>query len=250
MSWVSDWMPSRSLALVMGDWQRFRKYHLLTANLVLLTIWILATLAMDTEQLTQFLPFIFLMDTTVMTMVLIGTAIFYEKQEHTIDAILTSPVSETEYLSAKVTIGIVNSLVTLAFVTVTIWLVKGVTFNHWAFLPPAIIVMAGFHAMLGIALTYGAKDFTAIMLRSVVYMFLIWLPAVFTLFGLIPAAVVPYLLILPPVSGARLLTAGVLTVAGWQLVFGYLHLVTVWAVLYVGVVKRGFQRYVVREIGV
>ncbi len=250
MSWVSDWMHSRSLALVMGDWQRFRKYHLLAANLVLLTIWVLATLAMDTEQLTQFLPFIFLIDSTVMTMVLIGTAIFYEKQEHTINAILTSPVSDTDYLSAKVTIGIVNSLVTLAFVTITIWLIKGVTFNHWTFLPPAIIVTAGFHAMLGIAFTYGAKNFTAIMLRSVVYMFLIWLPAVFTLFGLIPDTVVPYLLILPPVSAARLLTAGVSTVAGWQLVIGYLYLVAVWVVLYVGVVKAGFQRYVVREIGV
>jgi fluoroquinolone transport system permease protein len=250
MSWVSDSMPSRFVVLVMGDWQRFRKYHLITANLILLTIWVLATLAMDKEQLTQFLPFIFLMDSTVMTMVLIGTAIFYEKQEHTIDAILTSPVSQTEYLSAKVTTGIVNSLVTLAFVTVTIWLVKGVMFNHWAYLLPAIIVVAGFHAMLGIALTYGAKDFTAIMLRSVVYMFLIWLPAVFTLFGIIPDTVVRYLLILPPASAARLLTAGVSTVAGWQLVFGYLYLVPLCVVLYVGVVKPGFQRYVVREIGV
>jgi hypothetical protein len=54
-------MPSRFVVLVMGDWQRFRKYHLITANLILLTIWVLATLAMDKEQLTQFLPFIFLM---------------------------------------------------------------------------------------------------------------------------------------------------------------------------------------------
>jgi fluoroquinolone transport system permease protein len=250
MSWVNDSMPSRFLALAIGDWQRFRKYHLLTANLVLLTIWILATLAIDKQQLTQFLPFIFLMDSTVMTMVLIGTAIFYEKQEHTINAILTSPVSQTEYLSAKVTTGVVNSLVSLAFVTITIWLVKGVTFNHWAYLLPAIIALAGFHAMLGIALTYGAKNFTAIMLRSVVYMFLIWLPAAFTLFGLIPDTVVWYLLILPPVSGARLLTAGVSTVADGELLFGYLLLVALCAVLYVGVVKPGFQRYVVREIGV
>jgi fluoroquinolone transport system permease protein len=250
MSWVNDSMPSRFLALAIGDSQRFRKYHLLTANLVLLTIWILATLAMDKQQLTQFLPFVFLMDSTVMTMVLIGTAIFYEKQEHTINAILTSPVSQTEYLSAKVTTGVVNSLASLAFVTITIWLVKGVTFNHWAYLLPAIIAMAGFHAMLGIALTYGAKNFTAIMLRSVVYMFLIWLPAAFTLFGLIPDTVVWYLLILPPVSGARLLTAGVSTVADGELLFGYLYLVALCAVLYVGVVKPSFQRYVVREIGV
>ncbi len=243
-------MPSRLLALVIGDWQRFRKYHLLAANLVLLTIWVLATLAMTTAQLTQFIPFLFLMDSAVMNMGLIGTAIFYEKQEHTINAILISPVSDDEYLAAKVTTAILNSLVTLVFVTATIWLLKGVTFHHWAYLPPAIIVTAGFHAMLGIALTYRAKDFTAIMLRSVVYMFVIWLPGVFTLFGLIPEHVVAYLLVLPPVSAARLLTAGVFTVAGWQLVFGYLYLLLLCAVLYAGVVRPGFQRYVICEIGV
>jgi fluoroquinolone transport system permease protein len=243
-------MPSRLLALVIGDGQRFRNYHLLTANLVLLTIWVLATLAMNKTQLAQFIPFIFLMDSTVMNISLIGTAIFYEKQEHTIDAILTSPVSENEYLSAKITTGILNSLVTLIFVTASVWLVKGVTFSHWGWLPPAIIVTAGFHAMLGIALTYGAKDFTAIMLRSVVYMFVVWLPAVFTLFGLIPDTAVRYLLILPPVSAARLLTASVSTVAGWQLAFGYLYLLLLGAVFYAGVVRPGFQRYVLREIGV
>lgn len=104
--------------------------------------------------------------------------------------------------------------------------------------------------MLGIALTYGAKNFTAIMLRSMVYMFVIWLPAVFTLFGLIPDTTGSYLLILPSVNAARLLTAGVSTVAGRQLVFGYLYLVALCAVLYICVVKPDVQRYVVREIGV
>jgi fluoroquinolone transport system permease protein len=243
-------MPSRLLALVTGDWQRFRKYQLLTANLVLLTIWVLATLAMNREQLTQFIPFIFLMDSTVMTMVLIGTTILYEKQEHTIDAILTSPVSGTEYLSAKVSTGILNSLVTVTFVTISIWLVTGVTFSRWALLLPAIIVVAGFHSMLGIALTYGAQGFTAIMLRSLAYMFVLWLPAVFTLFGFIPHTAIKDLLVLPPVSAARLVAAGFTTVPGWQLVFGYLYLLVLGAVLFVAVIRPGFQRYVLREIGV
>ena len=73
-------------------------------------------------------------------------------------------------------------------------------------------------------MSYGAEDFTTIMLRGVVYIFVVWLPDVFILFGLIPENVVVYLLVLPPVSAARLLTAGIATVAGWQLAFGYLYL--------------------------
>jgi len=205
---------------------------------------------MDKQLLAQFIPFVFLVDSTVMNIGLIGTAIFYEQQEHTVSTILTSPVSDDEYLGAKIIIAILNSLVTLVFMTAAIWLVKGVTFTHWAWLPPAIIVTAALHAMLGIALTYRAKDFTAIMLRGVVYMFVVWLPAVFTLFGLIPEHVVAYLLVLPPVSAARLLTAGTGTVHGGQLMFAYMYLLLLCAVVYFGVVRPGFRRYVVREIGV
>jgi hypothetical protein len=64
-------------ALVVGDWQRFRRYHLLAANLLLLTVWVLATLALSNDQLRQFISFVLLMDSTVMNMGLIGTAIFY-----------------------------------------------------------------------------------------------------------------------------------------------------------------------------
>jgi energy-coupling factor transporter ATP-binding protein EcfA2 len=88
----------------------------------------------------------------------------------------------------------------------------------------------------GDRLTYGAKDFTAVMLRSVVYMFVIWFPGVFTLFGLIPDTVVPYVLVLPPVSAARMLAVAFSPVPSWQVVFGYAYLLLLCAVLYVGMV--------------
>ena len=180
---------------------------------------------------------------------LIGTAIFDEKQEHTISALLTSPVSDDEYLAAEVTTAILNSLVTLAFVTATVWLLKDVAS------PLGRLAATPDHRDRpprdgGHRIVFGAKDFTTIMLRGVVYMFVVWLPGLFILFGLIPENVVVYLLVLPPVSAARLLTAGIATVAGWQLANGYLYLLLLCAVVYPGVVRSGFQRYVVREIGV
>jgi fluoroquinolone transport system permease protein len=235
--------------LVAGEWQRFRKYHLLTANLVLLLIWMIIASALDKEELTPFIPFIFLMDAAMMTMALTGTTIFYEKQEHTLNALLVSPVTENEYLCSKVVTSIQSSLLTLVLIALAMWLVKGVTFNYW-WLVPAILLVAGFHALLGIALTYGAKDFTGIMLRAVLYMFVFLLPAVFGLFGLISADVMTYLMVFPPVSAARLLSTNVTTIAIWQIVFGYLYLALLFVVLYLRVVKPGFHRYVVREMGV
>jgi fluoroquinolone transport system permease protein len=235
--------------LVAGDWQRFRKYHLLIANLVQLLIWILIASALSKEQLKPFIPFIFLLDANMLNIALVGTMIFYEKQEHTLNAILVSPVTEDEYLCSKVIMSILSSLLTLVLIALAMWLVKGITFTYWS-LVPAIIVVAGFHALLGIALTYGAKDFTGIMLRAVLYMFVFWLPAVFGLFGLLSASVLNYLLVFPPVSSARLLSSSVTPIALWQIVFGYLYLALLSVVIYLRVVKPGLHHYVVREMGV
>jgi hypothetical protein len=145
--------------------------------------------------------------------------------------------------------SILSSLLTLVLIALAMWVVKGITFNYWS-LVPAIILVAGFHALLGIALTYGAKDFTGIMLRAVLYMFVFWLPAAFSLFGLISANAMTYLMVFPPVSSARLLDTSVTTIAGWQIVFGYLYLALLSVVIYLRVVKPGFHHYVVREMGV
>lgn len=127
--------------------------------------------------------------------------------------------------------------------------VKGITFKYWS-LVPAIIVVAGFHSLLGIALTYGAKDFTGIMLRAILYMFVFLLPAVFGLFGLLSANVMKYVMVFPPVSSASLISTSVTTIAIWQIVFGYLYLSLLSIVIYLRVVKPGFHRYVVQETGV
>jgi fluoroquinolone transport system permease protein len=240
---------SRVGILVAGEWQRFRKYHLLTANLVLLLIWMLIASALGKEELKPFIPFIFLMDAAMMNIALTGTMIFYEKQEHTINAILVSPVTENEYLCSKVVTSILSSLLTLVLIALAMWVVKGITFKYWSLIP-AIIVVAGFHALLGIALTYGAKDFTGIMLRAILYMFVFLLPAVFGLFGLISEDVMTYVMVFPPVSSASLLSTSVTTIAVWQIVFGYLYLSLLSIVIYLRVVKPGFHRYVVRETGV
>jgi fluoroquinolone transport system permease protein len=240
---------SRVGVLVTGEWKRFRKYHLLTANLVLLLIWVLVASALDKGELKPFIPFIFLMDAAMMNIALTGTTIFYEKQEQTINAILVSPVTENEYLCSKVVTSIGNSLLTLVLIALAMWVVKGITFNYWSLIP-AIILVAGFHALLGIALTYGAKDFTGIMLRAIVYMFVFLLPAVFGLFGLISENVMTYVMVFPPVSSTSLLSTSVMTIAVWQIVFGYLYLSLLSIVIYLRVVKPGFHRYVVRETGV
>src|SRR5215469_12694257 len=78
--WGCNYM-SRIGVLIAGEWQRLRKYHLLTANLVLLLIWMIIASALDKAELMPFIPFIFLMDAAMMTMALVGTTIFYEKQE-------------------------------------------------------------------------------------------------------------------------------------------------------------------------
>src|SRR5262245_59013699 len=56
-SWGRRYM-TRVSALVAGEVQRLQKYHVLTANLIVLVIWMLIAAVLDEGQIKPFIPFI------------------------------------------------------------------------------------------------------------------------------------------------------------------------------------------------
>jgi fluoroquinolone transport system permease protein len=240
---------TRLRALLAGEVTRLNKYRLVAANVALLLAWLLLASFLGTSDLKPFIVFIFLMDAVMTNIALVGVTMFYERQEHTISSILVSPVTDDEYLLSKVVAGILSSMLTVFVIAVGMWLIKGVTL-YYVSLIPAVIVVAVFHSLLGIALTYGAKDFTGIMLRGILYMFVFLLPAVFGLFGLIGSAALNYLIILPTESSAQLISTSIGTVDGWKVLFSYIYLLLLSVLMYAWVVKPGFRRRLVREVAV
>ena len=239
----------RLIALVRGDFDRLNKYNLFTANFVVLLFWVGISWFFEGAELKMFVPIIFLVDSTVMTMLLVGATLFYEKQEHAISSIMVSPVTEDEYLLSKIIVSVLNSLITVIFISAALYFIKGVTYNY-LLVVPAVMVVTVAHTIIGIRLSYDAKSFSSMLVNLVIYNFVFLFPAVLAALGLIGENVAKFLILLPPEAANILISTVVRHVAPWRLVFGYGYLTVLSLVLYRFLIKPQFNDYVMRETGV
>ena len=99
--------------LFSGELQRMRKYNILTAGILVALLWVGVLFFTKIDDITSMVPLVVFIDSTAMSMVLIGATMFYEKQEGTIRTILVSPISKTEYILAKTFANITSNLITL-----------------------------------------------------------------------------------------------------------------------------------------
>lgn len=241
-------MPRLSV-LIQGEFERLNKYNLFTANFVVLLMWVGLSWFLEGEILRGFIPAIFLMDSVMMTVLLVGATLFYEKKEHTINSIMISPVSVDEYLLAKLAVNAINSLITVVFISVAVYLIKDVTYNY-LLLTPAVVLVTIVHALIGIRLSYSSKDFTSLLVNFIVYAFVFLLPSIFLIFGIISPNYANYMILLPPETSSILIRAGFETQELWKILFGYVYLIALSGVLYRYSVKPKFNEYLMKETGV
>lgn len=235
--------------LVKGEFDRLNKYNLFKASLVVLLFWVAIAWFFEGDELRVVLPLIFMVDSSVMAILLTGATMFYEKQEHTMNSIMVSPVTEDEFLLTKAIVNTLNSLLTVVVLGAVLYFLKGVTLNY-VLLVPAVIVISVVHTYIGIWLCYQAKTFTAVLVNMIIYMFVFLGPSILADIGVISAKVSAYFILLPPEASGILIDAAVADVALWRILVGYGYLISLAFVLYRFVVKPAFGAYVMRETGV
>lgn len=237
------------LTLVKAEFYRLNKYNLFTANFVVLIMWVVLAYFLEGEVLLRFIPFIFFMDSVMMTILLVGATLFYEKKEHTINSIMVAPVTENEFLFSKILVNVLNSLLTVAFISIAVYVIKEVTFNYLLVIP-AIILVTTVHSLIGIRLSYSAKDFTSHLINYMLYVFIFALPPIFALFGIIDESVSRFFILLPPEASNILINTAFAETEAWRVIFSYLYLIVLSAVLYKFSVKPKFNEYLMKETGV
>jgi len=235
--------------LVRGEFLRLNKYNLFKANFVVLLFWLLLAYFLEGEALLQFMPLIFFMDSIMMTILLVGATLFYEKKEHTINSIMVSPVTEDEFLLSKIIVNAVNSLISVAFISIAVYLIKEVTFNYLLVIP-AVITVTVLHTIIGIRLSYSAKDFTSHLINYMLYVFIFVMPPMFALLGVIGESIGRFFILLPPEASGILINAAFRETELWKILFGYAYLAILSVLLYFYMVKPKFNEYLMKETGV
>lgn len=236
--------------LVSGEFTRLTKYNLFTASLVVALVWVGIGYFLELEEFKQFLPFVFLMESSAMTSLLVGAEMFYEKKEHTISSMLISPMTETEYLLGKIIANILNILLIFVIIGVSLYFFKDFLFNfHWLFL--GIVLVSSYYVFVGVLLSYISKDFTALLMNYMVLMIVLVLPSIFVLIGILPQSTLDFIFWSPTEVTLRLLNASFSTTFdGVQYLMDTGYIVTLSFVLYKFFVLPNFKSYATKDLGV
>ncbi len=235
--------------LVKGEVSRLSKYGLFQATLVVTVFWLGAAWFLGDEVIEMFVPLIFLMEATMMTILLVGATMFFEKKESTVNSILVSPVTMQEYIAAKVIMNVINSMVSVAVISVGIYLMKGITFNY-LLLVPAMIMVTVVHTLIGIKIAYMSLNFSSLLANYMVYVFLFLVPPVLALFNVIRGVVTDFFILLPPEASNIILGSVFREVETWRLLASWGYLLVLSVLVYRFMIKPGFDNFVMRESGV
>lgn len=243
-------MNSRLRALIRGEFVRLNRYNLFAASFVVSLFYVLMASFIDDAMVFGVMPFIFLLDSTMMTSLLVGATLFYEKKEHTVNSIMVTPASSDEYVTAKLVTSIATSLFTVVFVSLALYALKGVTYKY-AHVIFAAVAVTSLHTMIGVRIAYSAKNFTSMLIGFMLYVTVFMFPSVLAMTGVIGPKLADFLVILPLETSANLMRAGFGPgVEPWKIVFGYLYITALTLLLYFFAVKPRFAEYMMREMGV
>ncbi|MGM0435752.1 MAG: ABC transporter permease [Bacillota bacterium] len=210
--------------LVRGEFQRLLKYNIIQVSFGVSVLWLLILFLVGKDEVGVFLPLVIFMDLTMMSVLLMGVSLFYERQENTLKTLMVTPAPMWGIALSKVIASIY-----LAFQSVVV--VVGVSF--FAFdISFRLIPLLGFvliislaHGIFGFVLSLFSKDFNGLLALIMAYMVVFAFPSIFYALDLMSESIEPLLLISPTHVALLMIDYGFdQAVDTFELVYGTLYL--------------------------
>jgi len=196
------------LTLISGELQRSVKYKVLTVGAGLSFLWLIIIFIVrnDTDSLNMLLPLFIFSDAVLMSVILIGASVFFEKQEGSIRSLLISPVTPTQILISKIANSVIISMISALVVSVGAVVITDVTINI-PLLMLYIIITVSAHAAIGYALSLVSKDFNAMLVNYIVFAMVFVIPPLLIMLGVIPERFELLALLSPSEGGSVLINS-------------------------------------------
>lgn len=215
--------------VMAGEFKRLLKYNIIQVSFGVSVLWLLILFLIGKEEAASFMSLFIFMDITMMTVLLMGVSLFYERQENTLKTMLVTPASLTALIASKII-----SAIYLALQSGVILALFGIFFFEVsiAFVPLLlyIILIALAHGAIGFVMSLYSRDFNGLLALLMAYMVILAFPSIFYAFGLISESA-ETLMILSPTHASLLLVESSMDVEKsiWELIFsvGYLSILTV-----------------------
>ena len=244
--------------LIKGELVRLNKYGVFSISILVAVLWAVVLFLIDSDYLVTFLPFILLIDATMMSIMYIGAEMHFEKTESTISTMLVTPVTNNELVASKV---IANTIHNLTSSLLIIGVFYGAGELEYIVDPGikifplilAIVITTSTFTIAGLILSYYQKDFTEMLVNMFIIVFALMIPSLLLLFGVLEGEIWENVMLINPFQAAQELIKGGFEspeALGYEyyVSLGYLSIGGI--LLYVLLAIPRFQDYAIRQSGV
>jgi len=244
-------MKSRLGVLIKGELSRLNKYGVTSVSILVAFIWGVVLFLINEDSLNSILPFILLIDATLMCVMYIGAEMYFEKSESTISTMLVTPVSNNEMVLSKVIANTIHNLLSSLLIIGVFYFIRNIDINIFLLLLAIVISTVAF-TIGGLVLSYYQKDFTTLLVNMFVLGFVLFIPSILVLFEVLKGEIWEKIMLINPVHASQIIIKGGFN--GYEYGFDYYmalgYLFFGGILLYFLVAIPKFQNYAVRQSGV
>ncbi len=239
---------NRLLILYSGEITRMKKYGITIASLGVALLWIIILHFIEITDISAIFPLLIFTDTTLMSIILIGASMLFEKQENIVKSISVLPIEKGEYILAKTLGTMTSSITTLLLLLLYGILVKGMEINILGIFG-AVLLCSFVFAQLGVILTYNSKDFTTLLMGMFKFSIIFAIPTILEYIKVFSGDLIRYIQYINPTKNALVLllssTGQVERIDFW---IAFTYLVVLGVLLYFAV-RKGFENFAMKESG-
>ena len=210
--------------LLRGEFQRLLKYNIIQVSFGVSVLWLLILFLVGKDEVAVFLPLVIFMDLTMMSVLLMGVSLFYERQENTLKTLMVTPAPMWGIALSKVIASIYLAFQSVVVVVGVSYFAFDITFRLIPLLLFVLIISLA-HGIFGFVLSLFSKDFNGLLALIVAYMIVFAFPSIFYALDLMSESIEPLLLISPTHVALLMIDYGFdRAVDTFELIYGTLYL--------------------------
>ncbi len=166
------------MVLLKGEFQRLIKYNIVQVGFGVSVLWVLVLFLIGRDQAADFVPLFIFMDAALMTILLIGAGLFYERQENTLKSLMITPSKMGHIIASKLVSAVYIALQSALFIGLLAYFFFDATVN-FAYLLPFTLLIALSHAIIGYTIAVLVEDFPTLLATLMLYMIVFAFPSIF-----------------------------------------------------------------------
>lgn len=224
-------------SILKGDLRLLSRYQIITVALIIAAFYILVFKSLPANQFDLYFIFVIFSDPSAMGFLFIGAMVLFEKDEHTLEALIVTPKARKLYVLSK-TFSL--TLVDLACAWIIAIFIYGFNFNQPLFVL-SVLLSSFFYILIGFAGVVRVKTFNQYLLVIPLFLVPLFLP----LLNFFEIVNWPVLYLIPTQAALVLFTASFETMETYKVMLALIYMI-LWNVLAFKLALWSYEKHLIK----